>query len=94
MIAITANLLFTPLDRIERPLVLVEDGVIAEVTSRAQRDVPGNCCVVDFGDAVAQWLTSRKWKPQGAPLQILDVYRTRYRTIQCFNGKWKIIPLR
>lgn len=31
---------------------------------------------VDFGDAVAQWLTARKWKPQGEPLQILDVYRT------------------
>lgn len=29
---------------------------------------------VDFGDAVAQWLTARKWKPQGEPLQILDVY--------------------
>jgi N-acetylglucosamine-6-phosphate deacetylase len=52
MIAITANLLFTPLDRIERPLVLVEDGVIAEVTSRARRDVPGNCRVVDFGDGI------------------------------------------
>lgn len=31
---------------------------------------------VDFGDAVAQWLTSLKWKPKGTPLQILDVYRT------------------
>jgi N-acetylglucosamine-6-phosphate deacetylase len=52
MIAISANLLFTPLDRIERPLVLVEDGVIAEVASRAGRDVPGNCRVVDFGDGI------------------------------------------
>ncbi len=30
----------------------------------------------DFGDAVAQWLTARNWKAQGAPLQILDVYHT------------------
>jgi N-acetylglucosamine-6-phosphate deacetylase len=52
MIAITANLLFTPLDRIERPLVLVEDGVIAEVTSRARREVPHSCHVVDFGDGI------------------------------------------
>ncbi len=29
---------------------------------------------VDFGDAVAQWLTARKWKRHGAPLEILDVY--------------------
>lgn len=31
---------------------------------------------VDFGDAVAQWLTTRRWKPQGEPLQVPDVYRT------------------
>lgn len=30
---------------------------------------------VDFGDAVAQWLAARNWQPQGAPLEILDVYR-------------------
>lgn len=29
---------------------------------------------VDYGDAVAQWLTAQKWKPSGEPLQILDVY--------------------
>jgi N-acetylglucosamine-6-phosphate deacetylase len=52
MIAITANLLFTPPDRIERPLVLVEDGVIAEVTSQARREVPGNCRAVDFADGI------------------------------------------
>lgn len=31
---------------------------------------------VDFGDAVAQWLTARGWQPQGQSLQILDVYHT------------------
>lgn len=30
---------------------------------------------VDFGDAVAQWLTRRNWTPKQEPLQILDVYR-------------------
>jgi N-acetylglucosamine-6-phosphate deacetylase len=52
MIALTATALFTPLVRIEQPLLLVEDGVIAEVTSRAQREVPGNCRAVDFGDGI------------------------------------------
>lgn len=52
MIAITAKTLFTPLDRIERPLLLVEDGVIVEVTSRARREVPKNCRALDFGDAI------------------------------------------
>jgi N-acetylglucosamine-6-phosphate deacetylase len=52
MIALTATALFTPLDRIEQPLLLVEGGLIAEVTSRAQREVPGNCRVVDFGDGM------------------------------------------
>jgi N-acetylglucosamine-6-phosphate deacetylase len=52
MIALTARTLFTPLDRIEQPLLLVADGVIAEVTSRAQREVPRRCRVVDFGDSI------------------------------------------
>jgi len=52
MLALTAATLFTPLERIERPLLLLEDGVIAEVSSRASREAPQNCRVVDLGDAV------------------------------------------
>jgi N-acetylglucosamine-6-phosphate deacetylase len=52
MIAITAATLFTPLERIEPPLLLVEDGSIVEVTSRARRELPGNCSTVDFGDGI------------------------------------------
>lgn len=47
--------------------------VLAEVVGA---EIEWSGSAVDFGDAVAQWLTSRKWKPQGAPLQVLDVYRT------------------
>jgi N-acetylglucosamine-6-phosphate deacetylase len=52
MIALTAAALFTPLDRIEQPLLLVEDGVIVEVTSRARREVPRNGQVLDFGGGI------------------------------------------
>ena len=52
MLALTAATLFTPLERIERPLLLLEDGVIVEVSSRGLREVPTDCRVVDFGDAV------------------------------------------
>jgi N-acetylglucosamine-6-phosphate deacetylase len=52
MIALTATTLFTPLERIERPLLLVEDGAVVEVTSRARREVPKNCRAVDFGDGI------------------------------------------
>jgi len=52
MIALTATTLFTPLERIEQPLLLVEAGVVVEVTSRAQREVPGNCPVVDLRDGI------------------------------------------
>jgi N-acetylglucosamine-6-phosphate deacetylase len=52
MIAITAATLFTPLERIEQPLLLVEDGSIVEVTSRARKELPGNCRSVDFGDGI------------------------------------------
>src|SRR6476646_3966102 len=50
MIAITASTLFTPLERIEQPLLLMDDGSIVEVTSRAGREVPTNIRVVDFAD--------------------------------------------
>jgi N-acetylglucosamine-6-phosphate deacetylase len=52
MIALTAITLFTPLERIEQPLLLVEDSTIVEVTSRARREVPQNCRAVDFRDGI------------------------------------------
>src|SRR5205823_5606347 len=52
MIALTAATLFTPLERIEQPLLLVEDGVVREVSSSAAREVPKGCRVIDFGDAI------------------------------------------
>jgi N-acetylglucosamine-6-phosphate deacetylase len=48
MIAITAATLFTPLERIEQPLLLVEDGSLVEVTSRTRRELPRGSRVVDF----------------------------------------------
>jgi N-acetylglucosamine-6-phosphate deacetylase len=52
MIAITATTLFTPLERIEQPLLLVEDGSIVEVTSRANRETPTGSRLVDFPGGV------------------------------------------
>jgi N-acetylglucosamine-6-phosphate deacetylase len=52
MIAFTANCLYTPLERVEQPLLLVEDGAIVEVSSRAAREIPSGIRVVDFGDAI------------------------------------------
>jgi N-acetylglucosamine-6-phosphate deacetylase len=52
MIALTATTLFTPLERIEQPLLLVDAGVVLEVTSRARRGIPANCRVVDFSDGI------------------------------------------
>jgi N-acetylglucosamine-6-phosphate deacetylase len=52
MIACTAAALYTPLERIERPVVLIDDGVIAEIASGAALPIPPKARVVDFGDAV------------------------------------------
>jgi N-acetylglucosamine-6-phosphate deacetylase len=52
MIALTAAALFTPRERVEQPLLLLDDGAIVEIGSRSSREVPPNCRVVDFGDAV------------------------------------------
>lgn len=52
MIAFTANCLYTPLERVDQPLLLVEDHVIVDVSSRPSHDIPAGVRVVDFGDAV------------------------------------------
>ncbi len=52
MIAFTANSMLTPLERVEQPLLLVEDDVIVEAGSRAALPIPPGVRVVDFGDAI------------------------------------------
>jgi N-acetylglucosamine-6-phosphate deacetylase len=50
--AFTARRLFTPIEEIDQPLLVVEDGRIGEVSQRSAEDVPRGVTVVDFGDAV------------------------------------------
>lgn len=52
MIALTAKTLYTPLERVDNPLLLLDGQHIADVTSQAARAVPAGTRVVDFGDAV------------------------------------------
>ena len=52
MIALTAAALFTPRERIEQPLLLLDGEVIAEVASRAARPLPTGCRSFDFPQAV------------------------------------------
>ena len=49
--AFTARRLFTPTEEIDRPLLIVEDGRIAELSSLAGKSGPVNAALVDFGDA-------------------------------------------
>jgi N-acetylglucosamine-6-phosphate deacetylase len=50
--AFTASRLYTPLDEVQNPLLVVEDARIAEVSSCSGKTVAGNARLVDFGDAV------------------------------------------
>lgn len=52
MIALTATRLYTPLECVEHPLVLVEGEVIVEIASQTARPLPPGAQLVDFGDAV------------------------------------------
>ena len=52
MIAFTVNRLYTPLKRLDQPLLLVDDHLIVEAGSRAARAIPQGTRVVDFGDAI------------------------------------------
>jgi N-acetylglucosamine-6-phosphate deacetylase len=49
--AFTANRLYTPVEEIQNPLLLVEDGIITEVSARAAKELPGGISLIDFGDA-------------------------------------------
>src|SRR5712691_9369611 len=48
MIVLSANLLYTPQHEIQNPLVFIEDGLITDVSSRAQREIPKNATEIDF----------------------------------------------
>ncbi|MFZ0294660.1 MAG: N-acetylglucosamine-6-phosphate deacetylase [Candidatus Sulfotelmatobacter sp.] len=48
MIVLCAHRLYTPLEEIVNPLVFVEDGLIASISSRAEREIPNTATVVDF----------------------------------------------
>jgi N-acetylglucosamine-6-phosphate deacetylase len=50
MIAFTAQSLLTPRESIAKPLVLVEEGIIAEVRARDASEIPRGVRVVNFGE--------------------------------------------
>src|SRR5579864_928720 len=50
--AFTARRLYTPVEEIQSPLLLVEDGMISHLSSRSAKEVPTNVTLVDFGDVV------------------------------------------
>src|SRR5208282_376805 len=52
MLAFTAGRLLTPTDAVERPLVLVEQGRVLEISARVSRQIPAGVSVSDFGDGV------------------------------------------
>lgn len=56
MIAFFAKSLFTPLKQMDAPVLLVKDGVIVEVRTRVESEIPKGASVVDlgeeFGDAI------------------------------------------
>jgi N-acetylglucosamine-6-phosphate deacetylase len=47
----TAARLYTPVEEIQNPLLVVEDGVITEVSSRVTKEAPAGPSLVDFGEA-------------------------------------------
>ena len=52
MIAFTSKALYTPLDKIDRPVVVVEGGSVASVGSRDDVETPPGASVTDFGDCI------------------------------------------
>ena len=49
---LTAGELYTPLQRVERPLVFIDEGRIVEIASSSRRDIPKGPRVLDFANCV------------------------------------------
>lgn len=52
MLALTATALLTPIERIEKPLVLVDGDKIVRLSSQSATEVPSGAKHVDFGDCI------------------------------------------
>lgn len=52
MLALTARALCTPLERIDRPLVLVEEGTIVRLGRQSDYEVPAGARLVNFSDCL------------------------------------------
>ena len=48
MIVVSADCLYTPQEEIQKPLLFIEDGLIAAIASRAEREIPGNATLIDL----------------------------------------------
>ncbi len=51
-IAITARIAYTPLEAIENPIIIIEDGFIVSVGARATTTVPQNARYLDLSDSI------------------------------------------
>src|SRR5437868_12379233 len=51
-LALQARELLTPLQRVDRPLVLIEDAIVTDVTSAQAREIPSGVQTMDLGDAL------------------------------------------
>ena len=52
MIALTAAALLTPLESLERPIVILDGSVVREIACRNTCEIPRDCKVIDFGDDI------------------------------------------
>jgi len=52
MLALTATRLYTPLEAVERPVLLIDEGKIVDIFSQVNRPAPQGPRLVDFGDAI------------------------------------------
>ncbi len=50
--AITARVAFSPLEVVENPVVVVEDGFIISITPRTATEIPSNCPHLDVADSI------------------------------------------
>lgn len=52
MLALTAKALFTPLERVDNPVLLIDGGKVVSISSRSAGEIPTGAQHMDFGDSI------------------------------------------
>jgi N-acetylglucosamine-6-phosphate deacetylase len=86
-LVLKAALLFTPLERVERPLVFIEEGTISYIGSAGAMEIPRHAQLVDLDDAILAPGFIDMHIHGGAGHDVMESDPQALPTVECFLYK-------